>query len=71
MQEKDILYENGKHWVAQATFGSKSTGKSEGFAVFRNNSTHAVRVASIGYSGDDGLARAKAEADRRELKESK
>lgn len=57
-----ILYEAGDFWVCAETFGRKAT---PGFAVYQNKLTHAVRVASIGYSGERGIARAIAEAERR------
>ena len=57
-QEKDIAYENATHWVLDR--GSK------GFEVYRNTSTHSVRCASIGYTGQQGLSRAIAEADQRD-----
>lgn len=36
-----------------------------GFEVYKTGITHATRCASIGFKGDAGLARAKAEIDRR------
>lgn len=56
MKENDILYENGDYWVCREHYG---------FAVYKTGITHSVRVASIGFKGDEGLQRAKAEADRR------
>jgi hypothetical protein len=57
VREADILYENPTHWVARAAKG--------GFEVYRIGITHSTRCATIGYEGDAGLQRAKAEADRR------
>lgn len=57
MKESDILYENPTHWVARSA--------KTGFEVYRKGITHSTRCASIGFEGDRGLQRAKAEADRR------
>lgn len=55
---EQILYETGDYFVTRAdTF--------KGFQVWRNVGTHAASVARIGYEGQKGLDRAKAEADRR------
>lgn len=56
MREADILYENGPFWVCR---------KGKGFEVYRAGVTHSTRVASVGFEGQKGLDRAKAEADRR------
>lgn len=56
MRESDILYENGRFWVAREHYG---------FAVYEVGVTHSTRVASIGFKGDTGYLRAKAETDRR------
>lgn len=64
MTETKILYQNGDYFVMAETFG-----RSPGFAVYRNTTTHAERCASIGFAGTEGLRRAIREADRRaELK---
>lgn len=55
--EKEIAYENATHWVLDR--GNK------GFEVYRNESTHSVRCAVIGYTGNKGLQRAISEADKR------
>jgi hypothetical protein len=55
LKESEILFENPTHWVYDA-------GK-KGFEVYRNTSTHSVRVASIGRSL--GLDRAILEANNR------
>lgn len=55
--EKTIVYENSDHYVLALPNGA--------FEVYRNTSTHAVRVAQIGYKGQKGLLRAIAEADKR------
>lgn len=54
------MYRSGEFWVREASFG-----RSKGFEVLQDGLTHATRVASIGYPGDKGLAKAIAEADRR------
>lgn len=59
LKESDILYEAGDYWVCRERFG-----QSDGYAVYKNGLTHSTRVASIGFSGEEGLRRAKAEADR-------
>ncbi len=51
-----ILYENGKFWVCKA---------KHGYEVYETGITHSVRRAIIGYEGQEGLAKARAEADRR------
>jgi hypothetical protein len=58
IKESQIVYETQKHWVLD--LGSK------GFEVYRKTITHSERCARIGFSGADGLARAKAEIERRE-----
>lgn len=59
MREEDILYQAGDFWVC------KAPNPNHGFEVYRDGVTHATRCAIIGYTGDEGLAKAKAEADRR------
>lgn len=55
----DIAYEIGEYWVL---------GKgAKGFEVYRTGVTHSTRCAIIGFTGDIGLQKAKAEADRRYL----
>ena len=56
MRESDILYEQGPYWICR---------KGKGFEVYKTGVTHSVRVASIGFEGDKGLQRAKAEIARR------
>lgn len=56
-KESDIKYETYKHFVLAAPYG---------YDVYRIETTHAVRCAVIGYQGDVGLERAKAEIARRE-----
>ncbi len=66
MKESDILHENGPFWVCAAEFGSgRFKPKSKGFEVWESGITHSVRRAVIGYEGEEGIARAKAEADKR------
>lgn len=56
MHESSILYENGRFWVCRAV---------KGFEVYENAATHSRLCALIGYDGQKGFDRAKAEADRR------
>lgn len=51
-----IVYQAGPFSVRPARVG---------YEVYRDSATHAVRVAVIGYAGAPGIARARAEADRR------
>lgn len=55
---QDIVFEKGGYWVLRVP---------SGFEVYRNGITHSVRCATIGYSGDEGLQRAKAGIERRSL----
>ena len=66
MNEQDIVFESGSYFVLRAKFGRK---KTPGFAVYKSGLTHAERVASIGYSGEIGLQRARLEIERRQAKE--
>ncbi len=61
MREKDILYEIGRFWVCHEQFGAGN----DGFAVYKTGVTCSVRVASIGYRGNEGLKKAIFEADKR------
>jgi hypothetical protein len=58
-----VLYEVGDFWVSKA--------KDGGFEVYKTGLTHSTRVAQIGYEGETGLQKAKAEADRRARAERK
>ena len=58
MKERDILFERDGYWV-------KASDRFKGFEVYQTGLTHSVRVASIGYAGQPGLDRAKAEVERR------
>ena len=58
LKESQIVYETNKHWVLEC--GSK------GFEVYRKTITHSERCARIGFTGTNGLERAKAEIERRE-----
>jgi len=58
MKESDILYEKGPYWICAAR-------RFKGFEVMKNHTTYSIRVASIGFEGEAGMARAKAEIDRR------
>lgn len=66
-RESDIAFESssGKHF---ALVRSKAKGhRMNGFEVYRNEATHAKLCASIGYTGEDGMNRVKAEIARREV----
>ena len=54
---KDIVHETAEHWVLKT---------AKGFEVYRNEATHSVRCATIGFQGAEGMRRALAEIDRRE-----
>lgn len=54
---KDVVFERGRHWVRRL---------DKGYEVYRADATHSVRVAQIGFAGDEGLARAIKEVERRE-----
>jgi len=53
-----ILYQRGDYYIVL-----EPTGKSQSYSIYRNGTTAAVRVATIGESF--GLKRAIAECDRR------
>ncbi len=53
---RDIVFEASGYWVKRVDYG---------FEVYRNEATHSVRCARIGYHGQVGLDRAKAEIERR------
>ena len=59
-----ILYQVGPFTVRPEAFKL-----SKGFAVYRDGPVVALRVATIGYAGPEGLKRAIAEADRRAVDE--
>lgn len=56
MRESDIVYEKAGYWVTRVWCG---------YDVYKNGVPHSTRVAQIGYKGEQGLARAKAEIERR------
>lgn len=58
IKESQIVYETNKHWVLD--LGNR------GYEVYRKTITHSERCAVIGFTGDKGLDRAKAEIERRE-----
>ncbi len=58
MTEAKILFERDPYWVCAAT-------SFKGFEVWRCGATHSVRVARIGYEGEVGMEKAKAEIQRR------
>jgi len=66
--ESDIVFETGDfpnhQWVKRVTKGVN--GKFSGYEVYHSGLCGSTRVASIGYTGDVGLARAKAEIARRQ-----
>jgi len=62
MRESDIVYEKADYWVTRVRYG---------YDVYKNGVTHSTRVAQIGYKGEQGLARAKAEIERRLLNQSR
>lgn len=53
----DIVHEQGNHWVVRY---------DKGFKVFRSGVVASTLCATIGYTGQKGLDKAKAECDRRE-----
>lgn len=53
----DIVFKTAKHWVLRTP---------KGFEVYFISITHSTRCAVIGYTGQNGLDRAKAEIARRE-----
>jgi hypothetical protein len=62
MNENDILYQKGNHWVVRS--------KKKGYEVIKlEGNTHGKVCAWIGYTGEEGLERAKQEVDRREIKD--
>ena len=58
---QDIVFETDHYWVKRVP---------KGFEVYKTGLTHSTRVAVIGYTGDKGLERAKAEIARREASPS-
>ncbi len=56
LKESDIIYQQGDYWAIKT---------SKGFEVYKDNSTHAVRCAIIGFKGDEGLNRVKQEINKR------
>ena len=60
MTEDQILHQAGPYWVCKA---------KHGYEVYKDGVTHATRCAIIGFEGQKGLTRAKAEADRRNQQE--
>lgn len=51
-----VIYQLGDYWI---------TPVRKGYEVYRQNGTHSVRCARIGYPGKCGLEKAKREIDRR------
>jgi hypothetical protein len=57
LTEDDILYEVGDYWVCAELHGTgRFKPKTIGFAIYKNGVTHATKVATIGYSGKEGLS---------------
>lgn len=56
IRESDIVHEQGEFWVLQT---------AKGFEVYQNGTTCSTRCAVIGFRGDEGMKRAKAEIERR------
>lgn len=54
--EEDIAYEEGSFWVLRVPHG---------FDIYQSGITHSTRCAQIGFHGDTGLNKAKAEIARR------
>ena len=62
-KSEDVVFESTPYWVLNK--------KSDGFEVYKNGITHSTRCAVIGYTGEEGLSRAKAEIIRRKKLEGK
>lgn len=60
-QEKDIAFEKGDYWVLRVPYGKKKGT----YEVYKVGVTHSTRCGIIGFRDDEGLARAKAEVERR------
>lgn len=60
MNPSDIVYESGRYFIRRIP---------KGYEVYRMGITHAERCATIGYMGQVGLDRAKAEINRRQTTE--
>jgi hypothetical protein len=50
-----IVYEDSDYFATTGKFG-----RSAGFVVWRAGITHATKIATIGYIGEEGLRRVKA-----------
>lgn len=59
MRESEILFQRGDYWICRAPKPRK------GFEIYRDGVTHATRCGVIGFEGEEGMARAKAEIARR------
>lgn len=57
IQEKDIVVETKNYWALRTP---------KGYEVYKTGITHSVRCARIGFTGQEGLERAKQECLRRE-----
>jgi hypothetical protein len=53
-----IVFEDGDFFVLKV---------SKGFEVYKNGVTHSTRCAQVGFEGQGGLDRAKAEIQRRKV----
>lgn len=56
IKEIDIVYEKDDYWVLKI---------ASGYEVYKSVVTHSIRVAQIGWNGEQGLEKAKNEIDRR------
>lgn len=53
------VYEGKTHWVGKV---------AKGYVVYKMGTTHSTKVATIGYTGEEGLQKAIAECQRRDEK---
>lgn len=60
---KDIVFEKGPYWVLEVKKGGAH--RFDGFEVYKSGITHSTCVAQIGFAGDAGMLRVRAEIDRR------
>lgn len=57
LKEADIVYELGAYWATPA--------KKAGFDVYKAGITHSTRCAHVGFDGEEGMRKVRAEIDRR------
>lgn len=60
MTRQIIILETARHFVVRAP------GNHKGFEIWRNGATAAVKCATIGFDGDEGMLRVRLELERRE-----